>query len=497
MVRMGSRSDRVEGVLLGMAVGDALGAPYEFEPPRAAALEVAMVGGGAWEPGEWTDDTAVAIAIAEVAATGADLRDESAQDVIAARWLEWAAGAKDVGIQTRSVLHGASRRGISAASARAEAVAVHRQTGRSAGNGSLMRTAPVALAYLDDEDGLVAAARAISELTHFDPEAGDACVLWSTAIAHAVRTGELDIRVGLGHLDVDRRRMWSQRLDVAESACPADFPRNGWVVEALQAAWCAIATTEIPADDPAAGSFRADHLRDALDAAVRGGYDTDTVAAIAGGLLGAAHGASAVPLQWRALLHGWPDLRAHDLVGLAAAIERRGKRDRFDFGYPGIPATTVARHPQDANVLLGGISALRRPPEGIDAVVSLCRVAHDDMRRDVPHVEVRLIDRAEADDNPHLDRVLLDAVRTVEEFRAQGRTVLVHCVQALSRTPTIAALYGARRTRISIDDALDEVLAVLPDADPNPAFRAALQRLHPTNLTRTEGRSDEEFPAHR
>ena len=69
--------DRAVGVLLGTAAGDALGAPYEFGPPRGPELEVAMVGGGSfgWEPGEWTDDTSMAIAIAEVAATGADLRD--------------------------------------------------------------------------------------------------------------------------------------------------------------------------------------------------------------------------------------------------------------------------------------------------------------------------------------------------------------------------------------------------------------------------------------
>ena len=72
---MTSRDDRIKGVLLGTAAGDALGAPYEFEPPRGPELEVAMVGGGVWEPGEWTDDTAMAIAIAEVAATGADLRE--------------------------------------------------------------------------------------------------------------------------------------------------------------------------------------------------------------------------------------------------------------------------------------------------------------------------------------------------------------------------------------------------------------------------------------
>ena len=79
---MTSYNDRVEGVLLGTAAGDALGAPYEFQPPRGPELEVAMVGGGLWERGEWTDDTSMAIAIAEVAATGADLRDAAAQDAI-------------------------------------------------------------------------------------------------------------------------------------------------------------------------------------------------------------------------------------------------------------------------------------------------------------------------------------------------------------------------------------------------------------------------------
>ena len=65
-----------------------------------------------------------------------------------------------------------------------ESAALHKLTGRTAGNGSLMRTAPVALAYLDDEAALAEAARAVSELTHYDPEAGDACVLWCLAMRH-------------------------------------------------------------------------------------------------------------------------------------------------------------------------------------------------------------------------------------------------------------------------------------------------------------------------
>ena len=106
-----------------------------------------------------------------------------------------------------------------------------------------MRTAPVALAYLDDEAALVEAARAVSELTHYDPEAGDACVLWCLAIRHAILTGFLDARIGLQHIDIDRRDLWATRLDIAEASQPSDFKNNGWVVEALQGAWSAIATT--------------------------------------------------------------------------------------------------------------------------------------------------------------------------------------------------------------------------------------------------------------
>jgi ADP-ribosyl-[dinitrogen reductase] hydrolase len=173
------------------------------------------------------------------------------------------------GIHTRNVLSGAS----DAATAEGAAAQLHAQTGRTAGNGSLMRTAPVALAYLDDEDALVEAATQISELTHFDPAAGDACVLWCLAIRHAVLVGEPDVRVGLPRLDRARRAAWEERIDKAERATPADFANKGWVVEALQ-------------------------------------------------------GASAVPTEWRAALTGWPGLAADDLVDLATAIIRSGVPDK-------------------------------------------------------------------------------------------------------------------------------------------------------------------------
>lgn len=253
--------ERAAGALLISACGDALGAGYEFDPPERIPAEVGMVGGGlfGWEPGEWTDDTSMAFVIAEVAASGVDLRDEQAQDRIAAGWYAWMRQAKDVGAQTRTVLtRAASGSGVPTAEAlRRQAAEHHKRAGMSGGNGSLMRTAPVALAYLEDPEGLVEAATQISALTHFDPEAGQACVLQCLAIRHAVLTGTLDLRVGLEYLDDGAAALWAARIDEAEQRTPQTYRRNGWVVEALLGAWSAIACTTVPDDEPDDGS----HLR--------------------------------------------------------------------------------------------------------------------------------------------------------------------------------------------------------------------------------------------
>lgn len=258
-----AQRDRAVGVLLGAAAGDALGAGYELNRPLAPDHPVGMIGGGLgpFAPGEWTDDTSMAIAIAEIASTGEDLRKEKPLDYLVERWEWWSRTAPDVGVQTRTVLSETAARGLCAQTARAVSEELHRSSGRTAGNGSLMRTSPVALAYLDDEAALVQAARTISELTHFDPNAGDACVLWCTAIRHTVLTGEIDVRVGLSHIVSERRRLWEARLAEAEASPPSAFcDNNGWVVAALQAAWSAISTTPVPHEDPRSEVFRADHL---------------------------------------------------------------------------------------------------------------------------------------------------------------------------------------------------------------------------------------------
>ncbi|MFH5210325.1 ADP-ribosylglycohydrolase family protein [Antrihabitans sp. NCIMB 15449] len=306
--------DRAAGVLLGTAAGDALGAGYEFTHPTAEQA-IDMVGGGSfdWAPGEWTDDTSMAIAVAIAAKDGADIGRGDGLDAVAAGFVDWFdSNPPDMGIQTRSVLSSRSQ------SAHEMARCAKRLGGRTGGNGSLMRTAPVALAYLDDEAGCLAAAAAIGRLTHADHRATEACQMWTYAIRHAVLHGNFDgVREYLGKAPTTVVEFWSPLLDAAENGVPADFANNGWVVHALQTAWWAITNTDDSSPE---------HLQHTLEMAVRAGGDTDTTAAIAGGLLGARWGASAVPARWRRILHGYPGFRADDLVGIAVQIVLKGKR---------------------------------------------------------------------------------------------------------------------------------------------------------------------------
>ena len=483
------QNDRAAGVLVAMAAGDALGAGYEFGAPLPDGAEVTMKGGGpfGFAPAEWTDDTSMAIPIAEAlleSASDGGASSPVALTGVVRAWTAWAAEAKDVGAQTSSVIAAARRlavasgRDVQAADFTAAAAEFHARTGRSAGNGSLMRTAPLALAYLDREPAeLMAAARELSALTHADPDAQEACGLWCAAIRHAVLTGVLDVRAGLPLLPAKRASLWLDRIETAERSRPRDFTRTGWVVEAFQGAWSAIHFAGLSAVGPA-------HLRSALEEAVRGGRDTDTVAAIAGGLVGAAYGYTAVPFEWRRRLHGWPGMRARDLMVLGMELGRfEGQRplswpraERHDYSMWG-RTDSLVRHPHDDGLWLGGVGSLERVAElGIDAVVSLCRLGTLDVPGVSPedHATFWVVDSAVEDDNAHAAFVLREAAAAVEHFRAEGKTVLLHCVRAESRTPTVAALYGARAAGISAMDALADLQRVLPGARPNPLFMKVL-----------------------
>lgn len=478
--------DRVCGVLLGSAAGDALGAGYEFgTAPYDGWPEMIGGGLGGFAPGEWTDDTAQAMAIVRVAATGADLRDEAALDAVARGFADWyAGGPSDVGIQTSRVLSRAGR-DATAATMRAAAEQVHASTGRSAGNGSLMRTAPVALAHLGDPAALVEAAIAVSALTHHQEVAGESAALWCLMIRHAVLTGEFPQATAVvaeleRHLGRPGCVDWRALLAEAETRAPKEFVTNAWSVGALQAAWSAIVHTPVPEVMPCR------HLQEALATAIGIGHDTDTVAAIAGALLGARWGGSAVPQAWQEPLHGWGmtgSRGAADLTRLALLTVQGGRTttgsgwpacERMDYrGWGG--ETTYVAHPTVEGVWIGGALPVDDLPDEIDAVVSLCRMGTAQVPEGVSSHVVRLVDTV-AEDNPNLHFAVDDAARTVLRLREQGKRVYLHCVAAHSRTPTVAirvaALAGA-----PLEEATRAVLDALPSAHPRRFWQRALEEL--------------------
>lgn len=326
-----------------------------------------------------------------------------------------------------------------------------------------MRSGVVALSALHDREQVARAAAAVCALTHADPAAIETCVLWCEAVRVAVVEGRFDLAGGLDLLPEGSRAVWAERIDAATGVDPATIGRNGGSVPAMLAAWAAITSTlDAPREHPC------EHLQDALFAAVRAGHDTDTVAAIAGALLGARWGASAVPARYRRRVHGWPGRDAADLVRLGVLTARGGAPDGRGWpvaerhAYAGWSRAMAVPHPMDPGVVLGTINT---PDHGCDAVVTLCRrgrvrdprVAREDQ------VDVWLLDDDDPSKNANLDFVFADTARVIRELRDEGKTVFVHCVAAQQRTPSVAIAY-ARLLGVSRDEARALVRAALPSA---------------------------------
>ena len=467
------RTDRAIGAVIGSAVGDALGSQYEFGGAHPDAFEPTFgrstFGHGV---GEWTDDTQMAMPILEELARGASLNDAATLGRILTVWERWQHDAKDVGNQTRAVL-GTLGGNLTEVGMRAAAQAIHESRGHSGGNGSLMRTGPVALGYLPEgrEAELVDAAARIAQLTHWEPDNVDAVVLWCIAIRHAIRTGKFDLRPGLGFLpDAARRDRWSDLIDraTAPGVHPRDFrENNGRVVVAFLSAASAITGTT--------------DYRSAITRAIRGGGDTDTVAAITGALAGALHGVSGIPLSWQRRVHGWPGYGTNDLSRLAF-LATRGGNPTTD-GYPiaaTVPSThfdhtAPVQHPADPAVWLGSQNALGELPASITAVVSLCRIGSAEVPLGLESIRVRLIDQP--GHNQNLDFTLTDTTDVLAELRAEGKEVFVHCAEAHSRTAAVGALYAMRHRGVPAEQAWTQVKSVLPYFAPSAENRDAVDRL--------------------
>lgn len=310
--------DRAVATVIGGAYGDALGAGYEFGTASPTTGEIDMIGGGLGDfaPGEWTDDTSMAYPILAALAESGPLTS-SGLNSIAAQFLEWfSSNPPDIGNQTRAALSGADEPTFQALASSAHAVTATRPDS-SAGNGSLMRTGPVALGYLRDLGGAIGAAKSVSDMTHADPTCAEACMLWTASVHGAITLGIFDgWRFGLRALPPERQKFWNGIFEEAFVQPSEQYAvKDGWVVAALQHAVSAIASTADP--DPAT------HTRNALELIIKAGRDTDTVACIAGTLLGARYGTAVFDINKVDKLHGWPGVRGDDLTKLARTVVER------------------------------------------------------------------------------------------------------------------------------------------------------------------------------
>lgn len=283
-VREPSLAERYSGCLLGLACGDALGGPFEFCSRDAIAAQYPngprdFVGGG-WlhlAPGEVTDDTQMALALARsCTAQGLEM------DRVAAEFVAWyRSNPKDIGGTTCDALARlASGRSWQEAGDETQRAAGPRG---AAGNGSVMRCAPVALRFRRDRQALVQASVDSSRVTHADPRCVWGAVAVNQAIAHLLDGGSIaDVPCaaveGTDEPAVRQAILHAAKTDVRE------IRAGGYVLDTIRAAfWCLLQN---------------DGLEEVVVAAVSLGDDADTTGAVAGALAGAAYGVNAIPRRW-------------------------------------------------------------------------------------------------------------------------------------------------------------------------------------------------------
>ena len=285
-----SPADHFRGCLLGLATGDAVGTTLEFKSPGTFDPIDDMVGGGPFnlEPGQWTDDTSMALCLADslLACGGVDPDDQMRRYV---RWREDGYRSStgvcfDIGTTVASALarYKMSRNPFSGSTDEF-----------SSGNGSLMRLAPAALYHSAEPSRAIESAAVCSRTTHGAPAAIDACRYFAGLLVGAVGGASRDDLLAPGYRPVNgpwaRGELVADVYEVAMGSFkrrnPPEIVGTGFVVRSLEAALWAF--------------VRARDFRDGCLIAVNLGDDADTTGAIYGQLAGAYWGVDAIPSEWR------------------------------------------------------------------------------------------------------------------------------------------------------------------------------------------------------
>ena len=287
--------DRATGVLLGLACGDALGRPVEFQQPstirsRHGRVSEMLADGTHGQPaGTITDDTEMALCIGRSLTTNSEFVPAD----VAQRFVEWyQSGPFDVGLLTAAVIQRLQdgepwhHAGYDEWDRRPE--------GSNAGNGSVMRCAPHSLAFATDLDTLITVSRASSAITHADPRCQWGCAILNATLAGLLTDVDDPLARALAQTPAapdELRQACEEVLAVTRGDQPPDavpLDNSGYVVTTLQAGLH--------------HGLTASTAEDAIISAVMMGGDTDTVAAVTGAVAGARFGASALPTRWQTAL---------------------------------------------------------------------------------------------------------------------------------------------------------------------------------------------------
>ena len=301
-------TNRSLGALLGLGVGDALGGPVEGMPPDAIAEEhgrlTEMVGGGRLDlrPGQGTDDTEMAICLARALISSGGFDGRAAL----AEYVAWSQGAP-VGIG--QTVRGSLAKIAEGASPSEATQRQHEESdGLSAGNGALMRTTPIGIAFAGNDHGLRDATLEDAALTHYDPLAGKAALLHNQVISWALTRGP---DAAAGEL---RETDWlDERIEDVAIPAVAGLRDQAEHLAAEQGAF-APATLGVGLT----AYFSSESFEEGLVWTVNCGGDADTNGAVAGALLGARFGADAIPPRWLDALERRADLET--LHGHLAAL---------------------------------------------------------------------------------------------------------------------------------------------------------------------------------
>lgn len=448
---MASR-DKAIGALVGLAVGDAVGTTLEFKRPGTFTTIDDMIGGGPFglESGQWTDDTSMAMCLAE-SILDLDALGPADQLRRYVSWFRdgyWSANGRcfDIGGTTRGALARFERTG---------AVTDDDVDQESAANGSLMRLAPVPIRWHGDLAEAAERGGESSRTTHPASRPVDACRVYSAMIAALIQGSVID--------DVLDDDFWQYgpldpRVDAVargtwRSKRPPAIRGTGYVVDALEAALWAVAG--------------ATDFRDAVLRAANLGDDADTTAAIAGQLAGARWGFSGIPADWRARI-----TYAERIAGIAGRLFELGSgaaplhpwaHDEFIHGYwvepgrvlageyPGHPHS-VDRARSKVNLLVDhGVRTfvdLTTPHDNMAPYEPLVAEAADRRRLDLQRIHHPIPDMGTLPSAEAYDAVL-DSIRAGGERGA----VYIHCWGGIGRTGTVVGCLLVDGG-LSADDAL-------------------------------------------